>query len=282
MGRRPRTSAKIGRRVLNARVGIGVPPTTLVRLAQRLGLPGYNDLKRRYVEAMRKSDVTGIGGIAASRSYEGALSVTSNVRRSGGTSFSESVFAAEHEVLRLTFSNLDMKAIEEVVTALATARHVYIVGRRITFAPAYALRHALHKARPGVILIDDVGGMTEIPLEDASPEDLLVAITFAPFNRRTLLLAQQAHDVGVRVVSITDVPAPAFRKIAGNFAFVVASRGGGFVDSIGGVMAFANVLSGLTVAHLGEPAQQRIALNEQRVVASGEYLLAGPRHRRTG
>jgi DNA-binding MurR/RpiR family transcriptional regulator len=255
---------------------VAVPPVTLVRLAQKLGFPGYDALRRRYVESVRRLGAGGgVSGFAASRNRDSARALVAAAQAGDIAGFAETFFAAEQDVLRLALAGLSMEAVQEAVGLLASARRVYVAGRRTAFTPAFAFAYALQKARPDVVLLSDLAGAPEAALEDATGGDVMVAITSAPFSRMVLGLADQAAAAGARIVAIVEAPIPPLRKLAGRLVFIAPSQGGAFPESVGGALAICNLLTALTIGQLGEAAQRRIAANEKRIVARQEYLLAG-------
>lgn len=257
---------------------IAVPPVTLVRLAQRLGFPGYDALRRRYVDSVR-AGAGGTGGVAANRNRDSARALALSAQ-SGTRDFAAQFFAAEQDVLQRSLAGLDMAAVEQAAALLATARRVYVAGRRTAFITAFALGYTLQKARPDVVLLSDLAGAPEAALDDAAPGDVLVAFTFAPFGRPVIALAERAAEAGARIIAIVEAPVAPLRRLAGPLLFSAPTRGGAFPESVGGALAIANLLTALAVVRLGDSAQQRITANERRIVAGGEYLLAGPRQPR--
>jgi DNA-binding MurR/RpiR family transcriptional regulator len=255
----------------------GVPPVTLVRLAQRLGLPGYVELRRRYVDGVRAGRLF---GAAATRNADAARDIAAAAARNEGPQgFAAEFFAAEQEILRRTLARLDPAALEAAAKLLAGARRVYVVARRTPFPAAFAFTYALRKARPDVFLLDDMAGAPETPLEDLAAGDAMVAITFAPYSRMTLGLAGRAAKEGAKVIGICDSPTAPLGRLAGRLLFVAPTASRAFPESALGALAVANLLVALTVAKLGAPAQRRIRANERRIVASGEYLEAGTSRR---
>jgi DNA-binding MurR/RpiR family transcriptional regulator len=251
-----------------------VPPVTLVRLAQRLGLSGYSGLRRRYVETILRGGQH--ADHATTRNAESARAIVAAARAGTGLlAFAEAFFAAEHEVLRRALAGLNERSLGLAAELLATAPRVFVVARRTPFPAAFTLVYALRKARRGVMLLDDAGGAPEAALEDATAGDVLVAISFAPFSRVTDALARRAAASGTRIIAISDTTAAPLRELAGELFFVAPTLSRAFPESAGGAVATANLLAALTVARLGDAAQRRIRENERHLVDSGEYLLAG-------
>lgn len=250
-----------------------VPPVSLVRLAQRMGLPGYGELRQRFIDTMR--DRQQRDRLSTTRNEQTARALIHQV--GGGTpldDFVESFFAAELDVVRRARAHLSEERLTEAVGLLATAPRVFVCGRRTSFAPAYTLAYALRKARPNIILLDSPGGAPESALEDLEPGDAFVAVTFAPFNRLVHQLAEKASRSGARIISITDSFAAPMSELEG-LHFVAQSFGQAFPESTLGAIAVAQLLAALAIGRLGEPAQVRIRENERFLHGSGEYLLSG-------
>lgn len=253
-----------------------VPPVTFVRLANRIGLAGYNELREHYVGAvLSKADDF------KTRNALSAQSIIADAKSgSSAAAFAKSFFAREQELLRDTLAGLSESSLIEASTLLAIARRVYIVGRRTSFPAAFALAYALSKARPGVKLLDNSGGTPESGLDEPDSHDVLVAITFAPFGRVTVSLAEQAAKTGARIIAISDTSAVPLHALAGNLLFITPSLSRAFPESVSSALALANLLAALTIARLGEPARERIRRNEQYLIESGEFMIAGRRSQR--
>lgn len=258
-----------------------VPPVSLVRLAQRLGLAGYSELRQRFIDLARDRQRRDRQSISRNEQSAKAL-IKKRGEDAGLTGFLDSFFAAELDVVRQARAHLSEDRLTEAVEALTKARTVYVYGRRTAFTPAYALAYTLRKARPNVVMLDGPGGAPEGPLEDISSDDVFVAVTFAPFNRLVHDFAQKASAAGARVIALTDSFAAPVGELAGPLHFVAQSSGQAFPESMLGAVAMAQLLAALTISNLGEPAQKRIRENERFLVGSGEYLLSGktPRRRR--
>ncbi|WP_159993819.1 MurR/RpiR family transcriptional regulator [Roseomonas sp. 18066] len=251
-----------------------VPPATLVRLAQRLGFARYDALRQGYVEGVRQGHAGGV----ATRNRSSARALAAADPRD----FAEAFLAAEQEVLRQALRGLAAPAVEEAVALLAGARRVHVAGRRTAFSTAYALAYTLHKARPDVVLVGDMAGVSEAALQDVVPGDVLVVITAAPFSRPVIGMAERAAAAGARIIAIVEAAIPPLKNLAGALIFIAPAQGAAFPESTNGALAIANLLVARVVARLGAAAERRIAADERRILASGEFLLAGPRSDKWG
>jgi DNA-binding MurR/RpiR family transcriptional regulator len=256
-----------------------VPPVTFVRLAQRLGMPSYTALRQRIV-----AQVLGPQGEAsrmATRNLDSARAIAAATRSQGKLlEYARQCIEAEKQLLDRALAGLSEQQLDRASTLLAKAPRVFVVARRTAFAVAFSFAYALQKVRPNVVLLDDAGGAPEAPLEDASAGDVLVAVTFAPFSRVTQMLGEQALARRMELIVIADSEVAPLAASIGHQLLIAPAISYAFPESGLAAQAIANLLTALTVSRLGAAAQKRIKANEQRLVASGEYVLARRRSRR--
>lgn len=257
----------------------GVPPVTFVRLAQRLGLPSYTALRELVVEEVLGH--RGIGISAVTRNMDSAKAIARGATTADGTlRYAERFFAAEHHLLDRALMGLSEARLDKAAALLARGPRIFVVARRTAFTVAYIFAYAMRKARPNVVLLDDVGGAPEAALEDAQPGDVLLVVTFAPFSRATHAIGELAVGRGMTLIVIADTEIVPIGQHAGDLLFIAPAVSEAFPESSLAAMAIANLLTALTVAKLGEPAMRRIRDNENRLVEGGEYILARKRSRR--
>ncbi|MGI8397410.1 MurR/RpiR family transcriptional regulator [Agrobacterium deltaense] len=256
-----------------------IQPVSLVRLAQKLGLAGYGELRQQFIDIAQERQQRDRQSI--NRNELSARTLIAEMGKNSGLQpFIDSFFATELAVVEQARAHLSEEKLERAVQLLAQAPKVYIIGRRTAFTPAFTLAYALRKARPNIVLLDAPGGAPEGPLDDIQPGDVVVAVTFAPFNRVVHTLTEKASLAGAHIISITDSFAAPISKFAGPLHFVAQSSGQAFPESALGAIAITNLLAALTISRLGDVAQQRIRENERFLVDSGEYLLsAAPKKR---
>lgn len=251
-----------------------VQPVNLVRLAQKLGLAGYGDLRQQFIDTTPKRPQRDRQSLHRNEASARTL-ITEMGKSSGLKAFVDSFFETEQAVVTQARAHLSDEQLENAVELLAHAPKVYVMGRRTAFSPAYTLAYTLQKARPSVVLLDGPGGAPEGALDDIGPGDAFIAVTFAPFNRMVHRMAEKAALSGARLVAITDSFAAPISKLAGPLHFVAQSSGRAFPESTLGAIAIVNILAALTISKLGDVAERRIRDNEHFLVNSGEYLLSG-------
>ncbi len=256
-----------------------VQPVSLVRLAQKLGLAGYGELRQQFIDTTpqrRDRDRQSIH-----RNEISARTLISEMGKSPRLqSFIDSFFETEQSVVEQARAHLSEEMVDRAAQLLTRAPKIYIMGRRTAFTPAFTLAYTLQKARPNIVLLDTPGGAPEGALDDIKSDDVFVAVTFAPFNRLVHTLTEKASLSGAHIIAITDSFAAPISKFAGPLHFVAQSSGRAFPESALGAIAIANLLAALTISKLGKLAQNRIRDNERFLVNSGEYLLSNPPKRR--
>jgi DNA-binding MurR/RpiR family transcriptional regulator len=254
-----------------------VPPVSLVRLAQKLGLSGYSELKDRFIKSIQDPQSRVLSDEMRNVESARALLKGSRSKNSSTESFIQDFFLAEAQVLHETHNHLTAAQATEAATLLATAKRVFVCAKRTAFPAAFLMKHLLLKARPDVIFMDGVGGAPESSLEDITAQDVVVCFTFSPFNKTVHSFAKHASDIGAKVIAVTDSFSAPIGEYAKSLHITVASSSKTFLESSVGAIAVAQLLCALTVNKLGYKAQERIRRNETYLVRSGEYLPTGKR-----
>jgi len=241
---------------------IGVPPITMVRLAQRLGLSGYNALRQPYVDLMKSS---------AAGNLKQARNVAIHAQTRGTEKFIAAFFEAEQSILGQTLASLTIDALQSAVKKLAHGRQVFVIARRSTYPVAWGLAYSLRKVRPHVKLLGGGNEGPEADLFDCGPEDVLVAISLAPYSRLTKFAADRAADAGASVIAITDSLSAPIATVAGH-TFVTNVSSNSFPESLMGLSALANLMVALVVSELGETALDRISATDRDIIENGEFI----------
>ena len=154
---------------------------------------------------------------------------------------------------------------------LQSARQVYIAGFRASYPLAFALLYGYRLFRDSVQSLDAHAHNLEMQLRPLVAKDVLVAISFAPYSRECLELAQVAKDRGARVVALTDSDTSPLARLADHTAlFAVDSPS--FFPSVAAGMALVEALLEQLVALGDVQLPQRIQKAESALVDSGVYV----------
>lgn len=239
-------------------------PATLVRLAQQLGYAGWPELKTAFARDL---------GLHSATYGERAK----NLARRGRTQdLASELFAAQRSNLDGTEAAAGER-LAQAVKLLRKARAVHIAGFRASHPVAFSLFYGYRLFRNSVFLVDSLGAGLETQLRAIERQDVLVAISFAPYSREALLAVQHAHAAGASLVALTDSGAsPLALQADVMLPFSVASPS--FFPSVAAGVALTEALLEQLVAEGGDAVVARIEGVERELFDSGAYLQ--PPHRR--
>lgn len=239
-----------------------VPPSTFIRLAHQLGYEGWPNLKDDFAHAIGLDHASGYAARALSLNDKGtarALSLADEL-------FDAQIANLEHTRLH------SGPVLAELAQCLQSAKHVYIAGFRASYPLAFALLYGYRLFRDSVQTLDAHAHNLEMQMRPVGAEDVLIAISFAPYSRECLEVARQAKAQGARIVALTDSETSPLARMADHFAlFSVDSPS--FFPSVAAGMALVEALLEQLVA-LGEKnLPQNIQKSEASLVAAGAYVL---------
>ncbi len=175
-----------------------VQSSAVVRFAQRFGFKGYSEMQavftdqlltvipkhQQYRERIRKE-------LSDDNTHD-SLTLTDKLVSSGIKSL---------EDLR---GSLDQTILDDSATALAQARKIYIAGMGRSLPIASYLVYALQNLEREVVFLNGLGGVPEQYMRTMNREDVLLAISFAPYAGETQTCLRHAKDSGANILLISD------------------------------------------------------------------------------
>ncbi|HKX44225.1 MAG TPA: MurR/RpiR family transcriptional regulator [Burkholderiaceae bacterium] len=246
----------------------GAQPASFVRLAQALGLAGWPELKQAFAADLGL-DTQGYGQRAKKLAGRGRDSALLG-----------ELFAVQRRNLDATEQHCGA-SLRGAAKILRRAGAVHVAGFRACFAIATSLVYGYRLFRPSVHLVDGLGGALEMQLRSVQPRDVVVVISFAPYSREALIVAQAARSAGAQLVALADSSAAPIALGADVvIPFAVASPS--FFPSVAAGIAAVEALLEVLVAEAGGDVAERIARSEQQLFDSGAYLQPPPAKRRHG
>ncbi|MGH8788490.1 MAG: MurR/RpiR family transcriptional regulator [Cupriavidus necator] len=235
-----------------------VQPSTLVRLAQQLGYGGWPELKSAFAEDL---------GLHAERYGQRAKSLAA---RGSDADLLGEMFVAQRQNLDATEAQC-ATALREATKLLKRAKTVHVAGFRASFPIAYSLVYGYRLFRNSVHLIDGQSGGLEMQLRPIERQDAVVAISFAPYSRESVLVVEAAKAAGARVIALTDSSTSPL-ALAADVSVLFSAASPSFFPSVAAAVAVTEALLELLVADAGEPVAQQIDRAEQHLFDSGAYL----------
>jgi DNA-binding MurR/RpiR family transcriptional regulator len=239
----------------------GLAPASFTRLAQRLGLPGYDALRAVYAASLRQRPDDFSGRATELLDRHGA---------EGGSALAQDVFAALAEHIRALREPDSVGRLEAAAAALSSARTVYCFGLRSAFPASYMLDYVQALIGAASVLCDAAGGRGVDALRRIGPGDALFAISVAPYTRLTLEAAAYAKARGARIVALTDSLHGPLAALA-DAAVLVRTQTPSFFHSMTPAFAAVECLAALITARQGKPALDAIAASQGQLDAFATY-----------
>lgn len=184
---------------------LDIQPSTLIRFSKEFGYAGFSDLQRVFRQ----------------RLIEGKVEVRDQVldreesRSPHDVGASLQACVAAHVVALQQFAETcDVEALAAAVRLLRGARQIYIAGLRRSHPIAEYLHYGLIRSERSCALLDFAGGMAGPQIATLGPEDVLFAISFAPYSQPLVDVVLDAHVSGRKVIALTDSVASPLANLA--------------------------------------------------------------------
>lgn len=221
---------------------LGVNPSTLSRLAQRLGYAGFSQLQ----DVFRREVTEGQSFYSdqASRLLESAddKERLSRLTRLG---------RQESANIASLLERIDPDAFEQTVKLLATARRVRVHGMRQFTSLALFMAYGLGMLRPEVAALDASRQGVADALAQLDAGDVLVVASCFPYTRSVLATAEVAARHGISVIALTDAATSPLARVA-RHSFLVPNHSLFFSNSMCAFMLLAQGLLSEVAGALGE------------------------------
>ncbi|MBQ9802016.1 MAG: MurR/RpiR family transcriptional regulator [Clostridia bacterium] len=208
---------------------VEVSESTVVRFANELGFAGYPEMQRALQELARTN-------LTAAQRMEVADNLMDR------DNILDKILLGDADKIRHTLEAIDREAFYAAVEKIVAARNIYILGVRSAASLSdfitFNFRMMFDNVRP-------VAGTTgtEIfeQLLDIGPRDVLIAISFPRYSKRTVRAVEYAHRAGANVVALTDsVTSP---LAPGSDQLLIArSDMASFVDSLVAPLSIINAM----------------------------------------
>jgi DNA-binding MurR/RpiR family transcriptional regulator len=257
---RPRDVALLSMREQARRAG--VQPATMTRLAKRLGMDGYDEVRELYAAAVRDGDL-GFAGKAGAQ-------VVSQKLRGDKALAADMLRSMARQIERLaTPDSLDR--IAAAARTLASARRIYCLGLRSSHCVAWHLHYVLSLVGEKSVHIDGVAATGADAMAKATSRDVLLVASVLPYTRLTVELAEYAVEQGVQVVAITDSEVAPLAQIA-QHVVVVPTESPSFFHAMSPAFAVAEVLGAVIAGRGGDDALATLRHTDEHLAALNTHL----------
>ncbi len=208
---------------------VSVSESTVVRFASDLGYQGYPEFQKALRELI-KNRLTPVQ----------RMEITSS--KLGDEDILKKVVNSDIEKLKQSLDTVNSKDFESAVDALTGAKNVYILGARTCFSLSSFLEVYLN------MLLDNVKLVAHNSSSDVfeqmfriNPDDVLVAISYPRYSKRTLNGVKFAYERGAKIIAVTDSEASPIVDYA-TCSLIAGCDLGNFVDSLVAPLSLINAL----------------------------------------
>jgi DNA-binding MurR/RpiR family transcriptional regulator len=256
---RPREVALLSMREQARRAG--VQPATMTRLAQFLGLKGYEAVRSMHAEVVRR----------AAMDFSGKAGRQISTQRSRGElSLSGEIIAALVSQTQALGERESLDRIASAAALLSRAERIFCLGLRSSFPVAWHAHYVMSLVRTGVILVDGIGGLVGDALRSASRRDALLVASVHPYTRATLASARYAAERRLPIVAITDSAVAPLAELA-DIAVLASTDSPAFYHSMVPAFAAAELLAAVVAGRGGAGALQALRRTEEQLGALGVH-----------
>ena len=239
----------------------GVQPATMVRLAQRLGCRGYEDLRDAFRNRVRQ----------AGEGYQNRAARLQRRKSRGALSYLASeMILADQANLETTLERVSPDQLTSVAKAMSQARRLYFVGLRSLYPAAFYLHYGCRMFRDNTVLLDGRGGTFTDDMRGVNERDLMLVFSLRPYTTASVQAARYAAVRGARIVAVTDSSVSPLARLA-TYTLRVAAESPALFNSVVPAMSIAQVLVALLLAQGGQRALTAVAESEEQLVRMEAY-----------
>ncbi|UCG65027.1 MAG: MurR/RpiR family transcriptional regulator [Deltaproteobacteria bacterium] len=223
-----------------------VSEATVTRFLTNLGFSGFSEFKREIARQVLESFST------TQRLAESAEDL-----KARGNVFSE-ILQGDIENIQTLTATISDRLFEQAVNELCSARSIYVLGLRSSYALAFYLTFDLRFFLDRVILIKPgIGDMPEQVLGVAK-DDVLVVISFRRYTRESFDIAEKIKKRAGSVIALTNSELSPVAKLA-DVTLVASTNIPTYIESYTAPMSLINAL--ITAIALRKKDQAISALN---------------------
>ncbi|WP_348733202.1 MurR/RpiR family transcriptional regulator [Rheinheimera texasensis] len=227
----------------------GVHASALVRFANAFAFTGFSELQQLYKTQLLQNQPDYQQRIAAVQQDH---SVPAD---SAGLNYLQQISSANQQALNQLCQSIDASALSAATSLLAKARLIHLQGARRAFPVVSYASYLLGNTGLAVHLFDGTGYMQQSALNLLGADDVLLAVSFAPYAAETQTVVQRAKAVGCKVLLITDSRVSPLYQLADHTLLVREAELHAFRSLSASMSLVQALVLGLIHDHLGHEQQ---------------------------
>jgi DNA-binding MurR/RpiR family transcriptional regulator len=204
----------------------GASEATVVRFAQRLGYPGFTELKMELVDLLQ------------SRLDRGVDEPTEDVAED----LLASVATLETTNIGRTVESLDRSHFSAVAEALFAGERVHTFGMGVSALLAELAAYTLLQVGVRAACLSTVFSSPREQLVGVGSNDVVVVFSLPPYSRQSLAILSDARELGIRTVAVSDRLTSPASNLA-RWALAVKSDNMMFTNAVAAVTVLINALA---------------------------------------
>ena len=206
-----------------------VSEATVTRFVSSLGFSGFSEFKKEIARHVLKDFSTTTRLAESAENLEGRGNIFSGILN------------GDIENIKALTTNIPDQIFEEAVNLLCSARSIYILGLRSSYALAFYIAFDLRFFLNQVILIKP--GIGDIPEQvlGAGEGDALVVISFRRYTRESFTIARRIKNKGVSLIAITNNELSPIAELA-DVTLIASTKIPTYIESYTAPMSLINAL----------------------------------------
>ncbi len=242
-----------------------VKPNTFVRMARQVGFEGYEDFRAPFREAIR----------AGAASFPDRARWLQSIAREGemGGLYGDMVSSVIRNVEE-TFAGIGEAALVAAAKDIWASRQVFTLGVGVNNANAQNFTYLAATGMTRFHAIPRPGHTAADELAFADHQDVLIAITCAPYRAEVVDAVEVAREQGMKIVGISDSPASPIIRAA-DHGFVISADTPQFFPSSVSTIALLEVLLSFVIAVADPEIVRRVERFHERRHKLGIYTGEG-------
>jgi len=181
------------------------------------------------------------------------------------------IYETQLNNLRSTFNRAFISSTIEAVALIAQAKHIYTFGSRGSRSVAYYLGHHLNRVFKNADMIPDDDRLADSTLR-ATEQDVAIIFALPRYSARLLSVAEQLHNMGVKLITINDSPKSPFAALS-DVSFYVSYHSSDFHNSQLSSMLLAEIIISLVINYDRETALQSLEKIEKSFTDMGQFVI---------
>jgi DNA-binding MurR/RpiR family transcriptional regulator len=234
-----------------------VSPPTMLRLAQRMGFQNYEAFR----DVFKRSVAT-----------QGYGDRADNLRRStdkeGIAALVDATAVAAETAFERFHDPVFSRDIERVADLIIAADRRFVLASGASFGQGISFQYVCRMALPDILLVNGFGIRAIDDIASVRANDVVLAISTAPYASRTVEAAIFAKQRGAEIVAVTDNRASPVAKLA-SASIIIKTTGPHYFPSMISLNATLEILSAVITVKLGEGAVANISEFEKDMRANG-------------